>query len=143
MGVTGDSSPETSCPHIVAKGTFAGKRASCTLQRAPSTPAHLEGSGQGMHRGCLPGPGWISCGLREGSCCWALGSGVGGSGSALGPSHWESLPTVAESTPGGHTTGLVVSFCSHLSSLLGQRPPLWWTANSQARLQPPMALKPP
>ena len=64
--------------------------------RAPSTPAHLEGSGQGnvpvelAYLGLAGSP--VDCGKAAAAGPWGQGRG---SGSALGPSHWEGLPTVS------------------------------------------------
>ena len=116
-GVIGDSSPKPHA-HIVAKGTFAGKRASCTLQGLPPLLPIWKDLGRGMCRWSLPTWAcWLSCGLREGSFCWALrsGSGVGdGSrpqplgrpaygklGAPLGTRHWTCVLLLTSEFPAG------------------------------------------
>ena len=82
-----------------------------------SCPSGRIWAGECAGGACLPGPGWLSCGLREGSFCWALrsGSGVGdGSrpqplgrpaygklGAPLGTRHWTCVLLLTSEFPAG------------------------------------------
>ena len=74
-GVTGDSSPKPHA-HIVAKRTFAGKRASCTLQGLPLLLPTWKDLGRGMCRQSLPTWAWPAF-LQIAGGQLLLGPGVG------------------------------------------------------------------
>lgn len=71
--------PETSCPHR-GQGNFRWKESILYTARAPSTPAHLEGSGQGNAPGelaCLGLAGSpVDCGKVAAAGPWGQGRGV-------------------------------------------------------------------